>query len=76
MTDMKSNTVVELKRVFQYGSPELEDPGHKTTPEEVKSFYAGIYPELNQSVVEGPEIKDGSMIYKFVKKVGTKGLYG
>jgi len=61
-------------RKFKYGSLDLEDPGMEMSPDEVRNFYAGVYPELTQSVIEGPEYNDdGSITYSFSKAVGTKG---
>jgi len=69
MAEVKNAT-----RNFKYGSLNLEDPGTEMTPEEVRNFYAGVYPELTQSVIEGPEYNDdGSITYSFSKSVGTKG---
>lgn len=60
-------------RVFNYGSMALKDPDPKMTPEEVKEFYSSVYPELTQSVIEGPEYGEGTITYSFEKTVGTKG---
>jgi len=32
-----------------------------------------FYPELTQSVIDGPEITEEGVAYKFRKSVGTKG---
>ena len=65
--------VVEVTRVFKYGTMELNDPDPTMTPEAVMAFYANIYPELNQGVVEGGEIKNNRQEFKLSKAVGTKG---
>ncbi len=67
---------VEMKRVFKYDNMVLDDPDPKMTPEEVKEFYAEIYPELTQAGIEGPEQNgEGAAVeYEFDKAVGTKGI--
>jgi PRTRC genetic system protein C len=66
--------VEELERVFVYGDNKLEDPARSMSLEQVKEFYAGQYPELNNSNVSAPEVKDGKLHYSFSKKnYGTKG---
>lgn len=66
--------VENMKRVFKYNNMKLEDPDIKKSPEEVKEFYATtLYPELTQSVVDGPEYNGSTILYSFAKSVGTKG---
>ncbi len=65
---------VETKRVFKYDNMVLDDPDQKMTPEEVKEFYAEIYPELTQAGIEGPEQDGETLEYEFDKAVGTKGI--
>jgi len=65
--------VVDLTRKFQYNSITLPDPNGAFTPEQVKEFYATQYPELTNSVVEGPTTKAGVATYKFTRAVGAKG---
>ena len=60
-------------RVFKYNGMELQDPGAAQPVEEVREFYANLYPELNNAEIEGPEHKAGKIIYEFHKTVGTKG---
>lgn len=62
------------KRSFKYNSMDLADPDINMTPDEVRVFYSGVYPELTQSVIEGPEYKGDTIEYIFRKSVGTKGL--
>ncbi|MFI5304959.1 MAG: PRTRC system protein C [Nitrospiria bacterium] len=66
--------VENMKRVFKYNNMKLEDPDIKKSPEEVKEFYATtLYPELTQSVIEGPNYDGSTILYSFAKSVGTKG---
>lgn len=65
--------VVQLTRKFSYNSISLGDPNPALTPEAVKEVYAQQYPELTNSVVEGPVTKDGVATYKFTRAVGSKG---
>lgn len=63
----------QLTRVFRYSGVEWPDPGHNMTPDEVREVYSAAVPELLTAAVEGPETKDGKLIYTFKKGVGTKG---
>ena len=38
-----------LARTFRYNTIILDDPDPDMTPEQVKEFYANIYPELTQA---------------------------
>lgn len=66
-----------LARVFLFttGGREMKltDPENRYTPEEVKHFYAGSYPILTNAHIEGPNIHDDEIQYKFVTTLGTKG---
>jgi PRTRC genetic system protein C len=64
---------VSVKRIFKYNSLILDDPDPKWNIEEVKDFYANAYPELTQSIIEGPDVSDEGLTYTFRKSVGTKG---
>ena len=65
--------IEQAVRVFKYNGMELQDPGVAQSVEEVREFYANLYPELNNAEIEGPEHKAGKIIYEFRKAVGTKG---
>lgn len=62
-----------LKREFVYDNLDLPDIPGKSV-EEILDYYASFYPELTQSIVEGPETKDGALVYEFRRAVGTKGM--
>ena len=51
----------------------LSDPSTDFSKESVLNFYAMTYPILTTALIEGPEIKDDSVQYKFVSTIGTKG---
>ncbi len=61
-----------LPRVFKYNNIVLDDPDPQMSPEDVKNFYANLYPELIQAVIEGPELGE-NLEYKFQRSYGTKG---
>jgi PRTRC genetic system protein C len=63
----------ELKRAFRYNSVALPDPGPQYMIEQVRDMYAATYPEIVNAAVEGPEEKNGEMVYTFRRAVGTKG---
>lgn len=68
-----SLTIETAARVFRHNGRDLQDPDPKQTPEQVKDFYANIYPELTTAAIEGPKHKGANAIYEFRKAVGTKG---
>lgn len=68
-----SLTIEKAVRVFQHNGRALQDPDPKQTPEEVKEYYARIYPELTNAAIEGPTTKGATTVYEFRKAVGTKG---
>lgn len=67
----KAGALTQLPRKFIYNNMTLDDV--TGTPEEALAFYADFYTDLSNGVVEGPEIKDGFMVYSFRKAVDTKG---
>jgi len=69
-------SVTVLPRKFKYNQLVLDDPDFQMSPESVKEFYSGIYPELTQAIIDGPEIDDKSVEYTFRRAVGTKGATG
>jgi PRTRC genetic system protein C len=68
-----SLTLEKAVRVFRFNNMPLPDPDSKQTPQQVKEFYAGIYPELTNAEIEGPNAKGAEIVYEFRKAVGTKG---
>lgn len=60
-------------RRFKFNGMDLKDPNQSDTPEKVKEFYAGLYPELTNAEIEGPDTKGAESVYTFRKAVGTKG---
>jgi PRTRC genetic system protein C len=63
----------QLERAFRYNSVDLIDPGPQYTAEQVRDFYSPTYPEILNAGIEGPEEKDGKLVYTFRRAVGTKG---
>ena len=70
-------TATRLKRSFLFKDKEQEitlaDPSATFSKEAVLNFYAQTYPVLNNAKIEGPEIKDDTIQYRFVSTIGTKG---
>lgn len=52
---------------------QLDDPNPGLPPESVLNFYCATYPVLTTAKIEGPEIKDDKVVFKFVTTIGTKG---
>lgn len=65
--------IIELTRVFKYNSLDLADPGPAMSAEQVRDFYANLYPEIVSAAIEGPEQRDDKLVYTFRRAVGTKG---
>lgn len=69
--------VNSLDRVFLFKDKgneiKLTDPSANFSPEAVLNFYAQTYPVLTTAKIEGPEIKDDEVQFKFVSTIGTKG---
>jgi len=62
-----------LTRAFKYNGMTLSDPASDKTPDQVRGFYARMYPELTTAVIEGPSTKNGVATYTFAKAAGSKG---
>lgn len=62
-----------LTREFTYNGIKLPPPTPHASPEETRSAYTTVYPELATAAIEGPEVTGDKMIYRFVRAVGTKG---
>lgn len=62
-----------ISRAFKFNGMNLTDPSPEMDLESVKRFYANQYPELLNSVVEGPVTKGTVSTYTFIRAVGSKG---
>ena len=66
--------VTVLTRSFRYSGIPLADLDPSATVDQIKAMYAPAYPELNNSIVEGPTEENGNLVYEFRRAVGTKGV--
>ena len=64
-----------MARIFLYDGREFEDPDPEMTVEQVKASLADFYGDLANATVSESK-RDGDTIYKFDKRVGTKGAAG
>jgi len=71
---MEDKNMKIMPRMFNYNNIVLDDPDPQMSPEEVKSFYENIYPELTQSNISGPQLTEDGLEYKFERVYGTKGI--
>ena len=62
------------KRVFVYDGQYFEDPGAEYTIEDVLSFLASTYPELENGAWNSRLMPDGAEEITFVKVTGEKGV--
>lgn len=69
--------VTNLTRNFSFKKNgkdiDLPDPNPAFTVLEVMKFYSSTYPELTNSMVEGPAIVGDKASYKLTTKAGTLG---
>jgi PRTRC genetic system protein C len=63
----------KLVRGFRYNGVRLTDPNRDFSLNQVRDFYANVYPEIISADIEGPEQIGAEQIYTFRKAVGTKG---
>ena len=67
----------QLPRVFLFEKNgttiELTDPSCDMMPDSVLNFYSQTYPELTTAKMEGPEIRNDRVEFKFQTTLGTKG---
>ena len=67
----------QLPRIFRFDNKgtelELTDPEPSFSAESVLNFYSPTYPILTTAKIEGPEINNDRVEYKFVTTLGTKG---
>lgn len=61
--------------VFEHNGQDLtlDDPATVFSPEQVMNFYSGTYPILTTAKLEGPEVVEDKMQYRFSTTIGTKG---
>jgi PRTRC genetic system protein C len=66
-----------LERSFSFRDNDtdikLADPSQSFSPEAVLNFYAQTYPILTTAKIEGPEIIEDMVQYRFISTIGTKG---
>lgn len=65
--------VTQLTRSFSYAGVTLPDPNPSLTADQVRDVYSATYPELATASVEGPETRDGKMVYTLRRAAGMKG---
>jgi PRTRC genetic system protein C len=70
---MPKVTTTTLGRVFKFNSIEFDDPDINKSPDQVREFYSGIYPELNNAIVKDGIQEGDDMVYEFNINIGTKG---
>ena len=70
-------TATHLERRFSFKDKEQEiilpDISPTLSPEAVLNFYAQTYPLLTTANIQGPEIADDLVQFRFVTTIGTKG---
>jgi len=62
-----------LTREFRYNSVVLADPNPTLTLQQVRDFFANVYPEITSADIEGPVQAGAKEVYTFRRAVGTKG---
>jgi PRTRC genetic system protein C len=72
-TKKTTTTDKNLERSFSFNGMSLPDPEASMTTDEVRNFYAGTYPELNNAGIKGPVASNGKNVWTFNIQTGTKG---
>jgi PRTRC genetic system protein C len=62
-----------LLREFTYNGIKLPDPNPEMNLDQVREVYSPAYPELTTAAIEGPEVTNDALVYRFVRAVGAKG---
>lgn len=62
-----------LEREFRYNGVVLADPNNGFSLNQVRDFYANVYPEITSADIEGPVQTGAKAVYTFRRAVGTKG---
>lgn len=66
-----------LQRIFLFEDKgqeiRLADPSGTYSPDSVLNFYAQTYPILTTAKIEGPDIINDEITYRFISTIGTKG---
>lgn len=65
--------IQQLEREFSYNGVRLADPMPSHTLNQVRDFYANVYPEIVSADIEGPKQIGNKLVYTFRRAVGTKG---
>jgi PRTRC genetic system protein C len=55
------------------GDIELADPNPEMEVKDVVNHYSGMYPELVNCSIVGPQLKAGEQVFTFSSTVGVKG---
>jgi PRTRC genetic system protein C len=66
-------TVTPAVRIFSYHGVTLPDPDTRLSPEEVKTAYTTLYPELATAAINGPEAVGDKLRWEFLRSIGAKG---
>ena len=61
-----------MARIFVYDGREHPDPDPNLSTDQVKSFYAGFFPEVANADMTSVK-KGDDTVYSFQRRVGTKG---
>ena len=62
-----------LKRVFKWGTKDLEDPDSSLSLNEVHKYFMQQYPELANSYITESKIEGDTVFYEIKIGIGTKG---
>ena len=63
-------------RAFIYDGREFPDPDPRLSVEEVRKQFAEFLPELTNADTREEKRADGTVVYTFSKRIGTKGRPG
>lgn len=65
--------ITSLQTVYEYEGVRLSPPAGMALPEDVRAFFARLYPALINATIDGPRVEGHELVYTFRPAVGTKG---
>ena len=72
-TTTTATTATTTARAFVYDGREFPDPDPNLSVEEVRKQFAEFLPELANADTREEKRADGTVVYSFSKRIGTKG---
>jgi PRTRC genetic system protein C len=62
-----------LSRHFEFNGVRLPDIAPQLSPEEIRTLYSHMYPDIATASITGPEAVGDKLVYRFTRAIGSKG---